>query len=90
MVAKRQHAIADDLPGLVTLAGDQEHIALLEPRNGLADRFRAVADFLGALGGGEDRCADGRRIFAARIVVGDDDLVGSPPAPNTTMSFPGA
>src|ERR1700722_6970716 len=75
VVTEGQHAIADNLSGLVALAGDQKHVTLFEAGNGLADRFRAVTDFRGAPGGSKNRGADRSRIFAARIVVGDDDLV---------------
>ena len=76
MIAERQHAISHDLSGLVTLAGDQKHIALFQPGDGVPDRLRTIADFLRAARGCEDRRADHLRIFAARIVVGNDDVVG--------------
>src|ERR1700730_15001123 len=76
MIAERQHAVPDDLPGLVALAGDQERIALAKAGDRGPDRFAAVADLPAALGGGQDRRADRRRIFAAGIVVGDNDMVG--------------
>ncbi len=41
-----------------------------------ADGLGPVADFLRARAAGQDFLADGGRIFAARIVVGDDDVVG--------------
>ncbi len=54
----------------------KQRIARLQPGDRGPDRLGAVADFPGALGGAEDRGADRLRIFAARIVVGDDDAVG--------------
>src|SRR6478735_5760127 len=76
VIAERQRPVADDLAGLVALAGDQERIAGLEILDRGADRTRAVADFGRAFGGGKDGGADRFRLLAARIVVGDDDLIG--------------
>ena len=61
VIAERQGAVADDLPGLVALAGDQQRIARLQRRYRGADRLGAVADFAGA--------SRGCRI-AARIASG--------------------
>ena len=60
----------------MALAGDQQRIARLKCGDTGADRLVAVADFLGALGSGENGGADRSRILAARIVVGDDHAVG--------------
>ena len=76
MIAERQHAVADDLPALMALAGDQQRIARLEIVDRGADRRGAVADLPGALRFGKDRRANGFRLLAARIVIGDDDTVG--------------
>src|SRR5579863_7259208 len=76
MIAERQHMVSNNLSGLVALAGDQEHIALGETGDGLGDRLGTVADFACALCSRHDRRADEGRIFAARIVIGNDDLVG--------------
>ena len=75
MIAERQHAIADDLAGLVALAGDQQCVARLQARDRGTDRLGAIADLAGAFRGRQDRRANGGGIFAARIVVGDDDRV---------------
>ena len=80
VIAERQHLAADDLAGLVALAGDQQHVAGLKRRDGAADRLAAVADLADVRArrrAVEDGGADRRRIFAARIVVGDDDAVGA-------------
>ena len=68
--------VADDLAGLVALAGDAEHVAGLEHGDGAGDRLAAVADLDRVGRGGEDRLADRGRVLGARIVVGDDDHVG--------------
>src|SRR5256885_6859656 len=68
VVAEVQGLRADDLPGLVTLAGDQQHVAGLKRGHRAADRFAAVADLAhvrragGAL---HDGGADRGGIFAA-------------------------
>ncbi|MEO0034088.1 MAG: hypothetical protein RLZZ501_111 [Pseudomonadota bacterium] len=77
-VIERQHLIADDLAGLVALAGDHQQVARLQPGNGGADRGAAVGDLDPAQAAGQDRRADPGRILATRIVVGDDDAVGQP------------
>ena len=76
MIAERQGAVTDDLSGLVALAGDQQRIARLQAGNRGPDRLGAIADFLGPLGGTQDRGSNQVRIFVARIVVGDDDAIG--------------
>ena len=75
MVAERQGAISNDLARLVALARDQQHIALLQMIDRRPNGFGAIADLLRTGTGGENSGADRRRIFAARIVVGDDDAV---------------
>ncbi len=71
-----QNLVSNDLPGLVALAGDQQRIAGLQRRDPGLDRFGTVADIVGAFRFGQNGGADRVRIFAARIVVGDDDAVG--------------
>ena len=63
----------------MALAGDDQQIAAA-PSSATARRIaaRAVADLERIRGGGQDLAADGRRILAARIVVGDDDAIGEP------------
>ena len=76
-VVERQRLAADDLAALVALAGDAP---ARSPGRASAIAVaiapRAVADLDGAGARGEDRAADRGRVFAARIVVGDDDAVG--------------
>src|SRR6185437_5909360 len=76
MIGKRQHPVADNLAGFVAFAGDQQHVTALERRDAGADRLGTVG-YLGSAGrNGKNGGADRGRIFAARIVVGDDDAVG--------------
>src|SRR5258707_5581553 len=80
VVAEVQGLRADDLPGLVTLAGDQQNVARLERGHGAADRLAAIADLAHVRRAGRplhDGGADRGGIFAARIVVGDDNPVGA-------------
>ena len=58
------------------LAGDQQQIARTQQPGGREYRLAAVADFLRLGGGGQDGAADGARILAARIVVGDENQIG--------------
>src|ERR1043166_7417206 len=80
VVAEVQGLRADDLPGLVTLAGDQQHIARLKRGHRAADRLTPIADLANvrrAGGAVHDGGADRGGIFAARIVVGNDDAIGA-------------
>src|SRR5260221_14037721 len=73
VIAEIQGLRADDLPGLVTLAGDQQHVARLKRGHGAADRLTAVADLAHrprAGGAVHDGGPGRRRVFAARIVHG--------------------
>src|SRR5579883_2438880 len=67
---------ADDLAALMPLAGDEEEVTRREERERAADRGGAVADLFGLGAGGENGAANEGGILAARIVVGDDDVVG--------------
>src|SRR6476646_3151692 len=58
VIVERQHLTADDLPGFVALAGDQQRVAALELADGGADRRAALADFGGAGRGAKDGGAD--------------------------------
>src|SRR6185437_3418149 len=75
VIAERQGLVADDLSGLVTLAGDQQRVAFLQFVDRGANGTGAIANFARAFRRGEDRAADSGRIFVARIVVGDDDTI---------------
>jgi hypothetical protein len=68
--------VADDLARLMALAGHQQDIAVLEPLDGPGDRLAPASDLDAARTGGHDGGADGGRVLAARIVVGDVDHVG--------------
>ena len=76
-IVERQDTVADDLAGLVTLAGDQQHVARAQAAKAVRIGGRAVADL--AAPGQPARTArtDRRRVLAARIVVGDDGEVGA-------------
>jgi hypothetical protein len=96
--------VADDLPGLVALAGDQQRVARPSASTAAQDRLGPVADLVRLGAGGQDRGADRGRVLAARVVVGDIDDIGvppprapisgrlprsrSPPAPKTTTAGP--
>src|SRR5262245_61150111 len=77
MIREGQDTIANDLTRLMALAGDQQDVAALEIRDCLADRFGAVADLGCASSVGKNGGADRRRVFAARVVVGHDDTIGT-------------
>src|SRR5713226_431705 len=68
VIAERQGTVADDLTGLMALAGDQQGIAGLQAGNRGSDRLGAIADLVGALGRTQYGGADRLRIFAARVV----------------------
>ena len=77
-VVEGQHVVADDLPGLVALAGDQQRVAWAKGIDPAQDGFGPVAH-LQSLGAAlPHRGADRGRVLAARVVVGDDHEVGRP------------
>ena len=63
---------------LVAFAGDEQTVARIQPLDGGADGPGAVADLHRAGTGVEDRPPDQCRVFAAGVVVGNDDSVGEP------------
>src|SRR3954454_13213865 len=73
VIAERERAVANDLPGLVSLPRDQQRVPRLQIEHGGFNRLGAVADLASAFSGCENGGADRSRIFAARVVVGDDD-----------------
>src|SRR5262245_16415818 len=75
VVRERQDCGADDLAGLMALAGDEQHVAIAEQANAGANGFGTVADLARAGRGGEDLGADGGGLLAPGIVVRDDDVV---------------
>src|SRR5512135_2389869 len=76
VVRERHNAIADDLPGLVALARDQQHVAGLELRNSHPNSLGTIANFCGTRRFGENGTTDCGRVFAAWVVIGNDDAVG--------------
>ena len=83
-VVEGVHDAVDLLAALVTLAGDQQHVARLGTAYGLPDREPAVPhlEHLGPTGAGavEHGGADRRGVLGAGVVVGDDQDVGQPRA----------
>src|SRR5438128_2273860 len=75
MVAERQYLLADDLAGFMALAGDQQHIARAQLGNGRANRVAAVANLYCPRRAAQDGRANGGGLFAARIIVGNDNPV---------------
>ena len=80
-IGERVLDACDLLVVLVALAGDQHHVA----RVGLADRvgdgLATILDHRGVVvadEAGEDLRQDEARCLVARVVAGDDDLVGQP------------
>ena len=67
---------ADDLAGLVTLAGDHERVAVGEHRDSSANGRAPIADLERRRRGGEDLGANGGGVLGARIVVGHDRHIG--------------
>src|SRR5215468_8149985 len=75
VIAKWHDFLSNDLTGFVTFAGNQQHVASCEILDRTVDRLIAVADLVGAGRAAQNRSPDGARLFAARIVVRDDDTV---------------
>ncbi len=76
VIGERQHAGAHDLTRLMALAGDKQHIAILQLFDGRANGRGAITDVARTRRGGKNRRANGFGLLATRIVVGDDDIVG--------------
>src|SRR5436190_6214165 len=76
VIREGQDARADDLPGLVALAGDQQQVAVAEQARAGADGLGAVADLPRAGSTRQDLGTDGLGPLAAGVVVGDDDVIG--------------
>src|SRR2546423_5133702 len=75
MVAERQYLLADDLAGFMALAGDQQHIPRPQLGNARANRLASVANLYCPGRAAQDGRANGGGLFAARIIVGNDDPV---------------
>ena len=82
-VVERDHGVTDDLAGLVSLAGEQHHVARTCPANRLGDRFAPVLHdnviriflFSGVLHTRFDIQQNARRILGPWVVAGDDGAV---------------
>jgi len=77
-IVKGIDIVANDLPGFVPLAGNQQRVARLQRIHPAQDRFRPVAHLHRAGTPPQHRRPDRCRILAARVVVGDDHHVGMP------------
>src|SRR5205823_884962 len=77
-VVEVDDAVADDLIGLVSLAGDNDDVGRGGAVDGVGDGVAAVLDRLDVRAGdaGHDLLDDRLRILAAGVVAGDDDAVG--------------
>lgn len=77
-VIETQRLVADDLVGLVPLAGHQHNIARLGARYSKSNRLAAIQNALViALDTGGYRVRDLGGILGAWVVVGDNNCVGS-------------
>src|SRR5262249_4312472 len=78
VVGEGQHRGANDLPGLMALASDEQHVAgSKQPDPGL-DCLAAVANFTGGGATGQNVRSNGLRPLAARVVVRDNHQIGKP------------
>ena len=77
-IVERQHLLADDRALFMALAGDKDHVVVPRIGNRCGNGSPAIADFAGAGRSGKNGCANRRRIFRTRVVVGDDHRVGNP------------
>ena len=80
-VIKRNDGGADDLSLFVAFTGDDQNVTGAKVFQRRCNRLAAAADVLRARQIGRTdtrhhRIADGGGVFAARVVVGDDDAVG--------------
>src|SRR5262249_30903670 len=76
MFRERDHFRAPGLAGLVSLASHEQDIAALKSGDRLGDRRGPVADLERAGRVRQNLAPDRGRVFAARIVVGDDGAIG--------------
>ena len=75
MIREWDNAIANNLAGLMTLAGNQQDVSGRKFRDRPSDCFRAIANFDSAGRVGQNCGADCRRILAARVVVRNNDSI---------------
>src|SRR5262245_33544911 len=78
VVAEGQYRGANDLPGLMALASDEQHIPGSKQPHPGPDRLGAVANFAGCGTTGKNLRANGLRPLAARVVVRDNHKIGKP------------
>src|SRR5204862_6228605 len=79
-VVEVNHLIARYLVGLVSLAGDHDHVVVRRLGDRARDRLAAVGDrrVLLAVDAVRDLVDDRARVFAARVIARDYDAVGEP------------
>src|SRR5258707_12658401 len=75
MIAEWHDFLSNDLTSFVALAGNHERVAGFKVGHRTADRLIAVTDLIGAGGTTQNRGPDCAGLFAAGIVVRDDDAV---------------
>src|SRR5437763_1985741 len=74
-VVERQDRVADDLPRLVALPGDEHDVSFAGGADGFGDGFAPPGDFRYTGCARHHVSADTRRVFAPGIVVSDDHNV---------------
>ena len=76
-VGERQRPAADDLPGFVSLAGDEKTIAgpSIATARAMAKALSPISRLAEAAAPARMALADRRGILGAGIVVGDDDAI---------------
>src|SRR5215471_11497699 len=74
-IVKREGLGADNLPGFMPFAGDDQEILAGKFGNSCRDRFATVADLYGAGGRLEDDPPDRGGRLGSRVVVGDVNAV---------------
>ena len=75
-VIERVGGVVDNLAGFMTFAGNHQQIHRFQQGQRSADSLAPVADFDAVGAGGHDLGTDRCRVFAARVVVGDNGDVG--------------
>ncbi len=75
-IVEGTHVAADDLSGLVTLAGNDQKIAGLQYFDATGNGAAPVTDLLSLGARRENFTANGGGVFVARIVVSDDHVIG--------------
>src|SRR5262245_29746935 len=78
VVGEGQHRGANDLPGLMALASDEQHVASSKQAHPGPDRLGAIANFAGRGATSQNFRPNDLRPLAARIVVRDDHNIRKP------------